>query len=87
MQGEIIDTIVIEKGTRFLETAQELSQIIKALPISSEENDVLIAAILKHADAGRLEAYQQAIRDVFNTDLPEKLVEELGKMEAKKYMQ
>lgn len=86
MQGEIVDTIVIEKGARFLETAQELSQLIKALPISSAENEALIAAILKHTDAGRLEAYQQAIRDVFNTDLPEKLLKELGKLEAKKYM-
>ena len=57
------DTIEIEKGANYLATAQKVSEIIKALPISSEENDKLIAAILEHTEAGRLEAYQQGIED------------------------
>ena len=44
------DTIEIEKGANYLATAQKVSEIIKALPISSEENDKLIAAILEHTE-------------------------------------
>jgi len=39
------DTIEIEKGANFLATAKKVSEIIKALPISSEENDKLVKAI------------------------------------------
>ena len=79
------DTIEIEKGANYLATAQKVSEIIKALPISSEENDKLIAAILEHTEAGRLEAYQQGIRDILTTDLAQEAEE--SRQNIKHYMQ
>lgn len=81
------DTIEIEKGANYLATAQKVSEVIKSLPISSEENDKLIAAILEHTEAGRLEAYQQGIRDILTTDLAQKLEAEVKRQEIKRYMQ
>lgn len=77
------DTIEIEKGANYLATAQKVSEIIKALPISSEENEKLIAAILGHTEAGRLEAYQQGIRDILTTDLAQKLEAEESRQNIK----
>lgn len=81
------DTIEIEKGANFLATAKKVSEIIKALPISSEENDKLIAAILEHTEAGRLEAYQKGIRDILTTDLAQKLEAAAQELEAEESRQ
>lgn len=70
-----MDRIEIKKGGKFLETAKELSDLIKKLPLSNADNDALIAAILKHTDAGRQEAYVQGIGDILNTDLIQRLAE------------
>lgn len=81
------DTIEIEKGANYLATAQKVSKIIKALPISSEENDKLIAAILEHTEAGRLEAYQQGKRDILTTDLAQELGAAAQELEAEESRQ
>lgn len=60
--------IEIKTGEGFLETARELSDLISGLPLNTEDNDRLISAILKHTDAGRVEAYHQGFADAFNID-------------------
>ncbi len=67
------DVVEIKKGTEYLATAQALSDVIKALPLSGEENQRLIDSILAHSEAGRKEAYSQGVIDALTTDLPERV--------------
>lgn len=76
----MINTIEIKKSEQFMITAKELSEIIKSLPISTEANNKLIAAILYHVDVGRKDAYYQAIKDINSTELIYKLKSELERM-------
>ena len=69
--------IEIKKGPEFLRTAEEVSKVIRALPISYEENEELIAKLVEHAEAGRQEAYRQGVLDALTTDLPEKIMKYL----------
>lgn len=78
------NSIEIKKGEQYLKTAKQLSKIISELPISKAENNVLIAAILEHTEAGRIEAYAQGVGDALdiNSDLLLELVEmEIAKNE------
>lgn len=67
------DVVEIRKGAEYLATAQALSDVIKALPLSGEENQRLIDSILAHSEAGRKEAYSQGVIDALTTDLPERV--------------
>lgn len=72
------DVVEIKKGTEYLATARTLSNVIKALPLSNEENQRLIDSILAHTEAGRREAYTQGVTDALTTDLLEKVGDYLG---------
>lgn len=67
------DIVEITKGAEYLATAQALSDVIKALPLSYEDNQKLIDSILAHSEAGRREAYSQGIIDALTTDLSERV--------------
>lgn len=61
--------IKIEKGENYLTTAKKLSDLIRTLPLTAEQNDTLVYAIMEHVNAGRIEAYKQGFGDVFNPDV------------------
>jgi hypothetical protein len=72
------DVVEIRKGAEYLATAKALSDVIKALPLSGEENQRLIDSILAHSEAGRREAYSQGVTDALTTNLLERVEEYLG---------
>ena len=76
------EAIVIRKGAEYLATAQALSDVIKALPLSGEENQRLIDSILAHSEAGRKEAYSQGVIDALTTPLHEKLEQLIDNLEV-----
>lgn len=60
----MFEEIEIIKGEDYLETVKRLSEIIASLPLNYNQNNELIAAILEHTEAGRKEAYAQAVNDL-----------------------
>lgn len=62
------EEITIDKGSEYLRTAQELSDIIAELPLTAEQNDRLIAGILAHSSAGRKEAFKQGLMTAIIND-------------------
>lgn len=62
------EEIKIDKGSEYLRTAQELSDIIADLPLTAEQNGRLIAGILAHSSAGRKEAFVQGLMTALIND-------------------
>lgn len=62
------EEIKIDKGPKYLRTAQELSDIIAELPLTAEQNNRLIAGILAHSSAGREEAFVQGLMTALIND-------------------
>lgn len=70
--GKIIDfgkirneqepALAVERTEGFYNTARELSDFIAALPISREENDRLIALIIRQVQDGEKGAFAQGLR-------------------------
>lgn len=60
----MFEEIEIIKGEAYLKTAKHLSEVIASLPLNYDQNNELIAAILEHTEAGRKEAYAQAVSDM-----------------------
>ena len=52
----------MERTESFYSTARELSDFIAALPISREENDRLIALIIRQVQNGEQGAFAQGLR-------------------------
>ena len=40
--------IVLDKGEMFLKSAKEVSEYLKALPLTTEQNDRLVALMVEH---------------------------------------
>lgn len=55
---------ILENGKEYLRTGKALSRMIASLPLSKEQMEKLCNAIEQYSDAGRTEAYNQALSDV-----------------------
>lgn len=54
--------ILIERTDEFLQSAQQLSEFIKGLPLSQPDNDQLIALILRQVQDGERQSFLQGFR-------------------------
>lgn len=51
--------IELKRSEEFYKTAQKLSDYIKKLPLSNDENDTLVSIILEHVTAAEKSAFAQ----------------------------
>lgn len=58
--------IEIPKSKEFLEHALKLSEFIKELPLSAEENDNLIELLIENLDIAKKDAFNQGFDVGFN---------------------
>lgn len=54
--------IVLDKGEMFLKSAKEVSEYLKALPLTKEQNDTLVALMLEHVGQARQDAFMQGFQ-------------------------
>lgn len=55
-----------DNSNEFIDTAKELSDYIKSLPLSVDQNDKLVSKILKHVDVARDDSFKQGIEFVLD---------------------
>lgn len=59
---DLFKIIELKRSEEFYKTAQKLSDYIKKLPLSNDENDTLVSIILEHvAAAGKKQHLQQGL--------------------------
>lgn len=56
-----------DNSNEYLDTAKELSDYIKSLPLSVDQNDKLVSMILKHVEVARNDSFKQGIEFMFDT--------------------
>lgn len=56
-----------DNSNEYLDTAKELSDYIKSLPLSVDQNDKLVSLMHKHNDVARKDAFRQGIEFMFDT--------------------
>lgn len=56
-----------DNSNEYLDTAKELSDYIKSLPLSVDQNDKLVSLMHKHNDVARKDAFRQGIKFMLNT--------------------
>ncbi len=63
MNNTAIDTAAFEiaKGKGYIKTAEQLSELIRGLPLSALQYDSLTDCIMKHTKTGRREAFMQGL--------------------------
>ena len=54
--------IVLDKGEMFLKSAKEVSEYLKALPLTTEQNDRLVALMVEHVGQARQDAFMQGFQ-------------------------
>lgn len=62
LRNEQEPALAVERTESFYNTARELSDFIAALPIGQEENDRLIALIIRQVHDGEQGAFAQGLR-------------------------
>lgn len=62
LRNEQEPALAVERTESFYNTARELSDFIAALPIGQEENDRLIALIIRQVQDGEQGAFAQGLR-------------------------
>lgn len=62
LRSEQEPALTVERTESFYSTARELSDFIAALPINREENDRLIALIIRQVQDGEQGAFAQGLR-------------------------
>lgn len=68
MNKKLEDTYFeFDNSNEYLDTAKELSDYIKSLPLSVDQNDKLVSMILKHAEVARKDAFRQGIEFILDT--------------------
>lgn len=55
---ESLEFVEIDNFNEYLDTAKELSDYIKSLPLSLDQNDKLVSMILKHVEVARNDSAQ-----------------------------
>ena len=58
--------IQIERTEAFIQTANELSAFLKALPLSHDENNKLVELMVKHVKKRKKEHFYKALAWVMN---------------------
>ena len=64
---ENLEFVEFDNSNEYLDTAKELSDYIKSLPLSLDQNDKLINMILKHVEVSRNDSFKQGIEFMFDT--------------------
>lgn len=64
---ENLEFVEFDNSNEYLDTAKELSDYIKLLPLSLDQNDKLINMILKHVEVARNDSFKQGIEFMFDT--------------------
>lgn len=64
---ESLEFVEIDNFNEYLDTAKELSDYIKSLPLSLDQNDKLISLMHKHNDVARKDAFRQGIEFMLDT--------------------
>lgn len=59
--------VEIDNFNEYLDSAKELSDYIKSLPLSVDQNDKLVSLMHKHNDVARKDAFRQGIEFMFDT--------------------
>lgn len=54
--------IVLDKGEMFLKSAKEVSEYLKALPLTKEQDDTLVELMLEHVGQARQDAFMQGFK-------------------------
>lgn len=54
--------IVLDKGEMFLKSAKEVSEYLRALPLTKEQNDTLVELMLEHVGQARQDAFTQGFQ-------------------------
>ena len=68
MNKKLEDTYFeFDNSNEYLDTAKELSDYIKSLPLSVDQNDKLVSMILKHVEVARNDSFKQGIEFMFDT--------------------
>lgn len=57
--------VEIDNFNEYLDSAKELSDYIKSLPLSVDQNDKLVSLMYKHNDVARKDAFRQGIEFMF----------------------
>lgn len=63
---ENLEFVEFDNSNEYLDTAKELSDYIKSLPLSLDQNDKLINMILKHVEVARNDLFKQGIEFMFD---------------------
>lgn len=66
-EKENLEFVEIDSYKEYLDSAKELSDYIKSLPLSLEQNDKLVSLMYKHNDVARKDAFRQSIEFMLNT--------------------
>lgn len=64
---ENLEFVEFDNYNEYLDIAKELSDYIKSLPLSLDQNDKLINMILKHVEVARNDSFKQGIEFMFDT--------------------
>ena len=64
---ENLEFVECDNSNEYLDTAKELSDYIKSLPLSLDQNDKLINMILKHVEVARNDSFKQGIEFMLDT--------------------
>lgn len=71
------ESFEFDNSKEFLDTAKELSDYIKSLPLTLDQNDKLVSMILKHVEVAKNDSFRQGIEFMFDT-AKNKDIEEKG---------
>lgn len=66
-EKEQLEFVEFDNSNEYLDTAKELSDYIKSLPLSLDQNDKLINMILKHVEVARNDSFKQGIEFMLDT--------------------
>lgn len=64
---ESLEFVEIDNFKEYLDSAKELSDYIKSLPLTLDQNDKLVSLIHKHNDVARKDAFRQGIEFMLDT--------------------
>lgn len=64
---ENLEFVEIDNFNEYLDTAKELSDYIKSLPLTLDQNDKLVSLMHKHNDVARKDAFRQGIEFMLDT--------------------
>lgn len=64
---ENMEFVEIDSYKEYLDSAKELSDYIKSLPLSVGQNDKLVSLMHKHNDVARKDAFRQGLEFMLDT--------------------